>query len=105
MMTLFRQTVMNFLILGLVDEDFNNDFINIFGDKYSTMGDIVDGKQKYYIDTLSINKDILLDLGVDENNIYISDICTKCNKDTYHSYRGIGIDTGRGLALICMKGE
>lgn len=88
-----------------VDEDFNNDFINIFGDKYSTMGDIVDGKQKYYIDTLSINKDILLDLGVDENNIYISDICTKCNKDTYHSYRGIGIDTGRGLALICMRGE
>lgn len=86
-----------------VDEDLNNNFVNKFGNKYSTLGNIKDGKQKYYIDTLSINKDVLIGLGVDINNIYISDICTKCNCNAYHSYRGIGVDTGRGLAIIEMS--
>lgn len=88
-----------------VDKDvvdmFNKEFTDI--EEFIKLGDVKEGKQKYYIDTVGINKQELLRMGLLEENIYLSNICTKCNSDTYHSYRGQGIDSGRNVTLVCMK--
>ena len=47
--------------------------------------------------------EIAKELGIDEDNIYCSDICTKCEHDKYYSYRADGVEAGRNLSLICLK--
>ena len=88
-----------------VDKDvvdmFNNGFTNI--EEFIKLGEIKDDKQKYYIDTIGINKRELINLGILEENIYLSNVCTKCNSDTYYSYRVQGQDSGRNVTLVCMK--
>lgn len=87
-----------------VDEDlmlqFKNNFFNIDEDIY--LGEIKEGKQKYFIDTVNINKKEMMSLGLLEQNIITSDICTKCECETYHSYRASHNDE-RNIALICLK--
>jgi len=65
--------------------------------------EIKDGKQKYFIDTIELNKKTMIELGLVSKNIISSGICTKCNSDLYHSYRADGKLSGRNLSLICMK--
>lgn len=88
-----------------VDKDvvdmFNNNFNNI--EDTISLGDIKDGKQKYYIDTVEINRMELMDLGVLEDNIVTSDLCSKCLNDKFHSYRADGKEAGRNIALIVIK--
>ena len=88
-----------------VDKDvvdmFNNNFTDI--EKFIRLGEIKDGKQKYYIDTVEINKRELINLGILEENIYLSNVCTKCSSDTYYSYRVDGQNSGRNVTLISMK--
>lgn len=88
-----------------VDKDvvdmFNNNFTDI--EEFIRLGEIKDGKQKYYIDTIGINKRELINLGILEENIYLSNVCTKCSSDTYYSYRVQGQDSGRNVTLVCMK--
>ncbi|MBR2712542.1 MAG: peptidoglycan editing factor PgeF [Bacilli bacterium] len=87
-----------------VDEEvaleFKNNFDNI--EEFIKLGEVKEGKQKYYIDTVGINKKVLTDLGVKEDNIICSNICTKCNSSKYHSYRANKL-CGRNIALICIK--
>lgn len=89
-----------------VDEDLKEKFEDKFQDidieSCIKKGEIKDNKQKYYIDTVLINKQVLINLGVKEENIYLSDVCSKCNNDYIHSHRGDGVDSGRNLGLICM---
>lgn len=86
-----------------VDEDvvdmFKEKFDNI--DDLITLGEVKD-KQKYYIDTVEINKRVLVSLGLKENNINKPTLCSKCNNDIIHSHRADGINSGRNIALICM---
>ena len=88
-----------------VDEDvvsmFKNNFDDI--DEYIFIGEIKDNKQKYYIDTVSINVKEMEKLGLLKENIYCSNICTKCHADKYHSYRNDHDQSGRNIALICLK--
>lgn len=88
-----------------VDEEVVRDFKNNFDDidGFITLGNVKMGKQKYYIDTIGINKKELSKLGILEQNIFISDICTKCNSDIYYSYRAHGVSSGRNVSLIAMK--
>ena len=79
----------------------NNNFTDI--EKFIRLGEIKDGKQKYYIDTVEINKRELINLGILEDNIYLSNVCTKCSSDIYYSYRVDGQDSGRNVTLISMK--
>lgn len=62
--------------------------------------DIVDGKQKYKIDAVLINKILLDDLGVKKENIIDSNICSVCENDKFYSYRAEGTEAGRNT-LIC----
>jgi len=59
--------------------------------------------EKWYIDTVLINKIILEDIGLKRENIIDSKICSVCNSEIIHSYRiekqGYGVET----ALIELK--
>lgn len=84
-----------------VDEDvfimFKNKFSNI--KKYIIYKENVN---KYYIDTLNLNKDLLISYGLSTNNIYINNICTKCNHSHLHSYRAEKDKSGRNGAFIML---
>lgn len=54
------------------------------------------------IDLQGINKKQLLSLGVKNENIEISKICTKCSNEDYFSYR-INKDCGRFSGIIVIK--
>lgn len=45
-------------------------------------------ENKYFIDLPGINKCVLKEAGLDESNIFVSEICTCCNKDRFFSHRG-----------------
>lgn len=85
------------------------DVVDLFSTRYSNLnkylsfGDLVNGKQKYFIDTLAINHDNLLSCGLLQQNIELSGICTKCNSDEIHSYRADKEMSGRNISMICMK--
>ena len=54
------------------------DLTKIFTDK---------GGGKYWLDMVEANKQILINAGIKEENMDISDLCTSCNSDTLHSHR------------------
>ena len=35
--------------------------------------------------------------------MYVTDICTKCNSNKFHSYRSDGDNSGRNIAVIGIK--
>jgi len=90
-----------------VDEDvkilFENEFTDIDITSCIKKGDIKDNKQKYYIDTVKINKLVFINLGIKKDNIVSSNICSKCNNNIIHSHRTEGINSGRNISIICMK--
>lgn len=55
---------------------------------------------KVFVDLLEANKQTLMEVGVLERNIVLSDICTSCNKDMLFSHRVMGEKRGAMLALI-----
>ena len=65
-------------------------------------GKMVNGVQKYYVDTTLINKLILEEIGVQKENIIDSGICTVCESKHFHSYRVDGKQSGRNAAIITM---
>jgi len=58
---------------------------------------------RYYLDLIQINKNELLDLGVKENNIFDSSICTSCRNKEFFSYRKEGNTCGRTMSVIMLK--
>ncbi len=88
-----------------VDKDVVDSFVEQFGniDEFVTLGEVKEGKQKYFIDTVELNKKVMVELGLNSENIVSSDICTKCHSELYHSYRSDGKLSGRNLSLICIK--
>ncbi len=57
------------------------------------------GKGKYMLDLKETNRQILLSAGVRPENIDVSELCTCCNSDTFHSHRASGGKRGT-LALM-----
>ena len=55
---------------------------------------------KYMLDLKGVNKQILLNYGIKEENIDVSDICTKCEEEYFYSYRRQGEKAGRNAAFI-----
>ncbi len=77
-------------IFGYMNEV--NEFIEYRGKK--------DGVDKWVIDTVMINKIMLRDMGLLEENIIDSGICSVCDSDVVHSSRVEGEGYGLGTALI-----
>lgn len=86
-----------------VKELFENEFTDIDIASCITLGEIKENKQKYYIDTVKINEQVLVKLGLSKNNIISSTICSKCNSNIIHSHRQDKDLSGRNIALICLK--
>lgn len=90
-----------------VDSDVKEMCENIFGelslDKIISKGEIKENKQKYMIDTVLINKEGLLNLGLKEENIIDSGICSVCHKDEVHSARAEGDGFKRETAIIVLE--
>ena len=90
-----------------VDSDVKEMCENIFSelslDKIISKGEIKENKQKYMIDTVLINKEGLLNLGLKEENIIDSGICSVCHKDEVHSARAEGDGFKRETAIIVLE--
>ena len=73
------------------DKDFVLQFKEICGNnnQYYTEEDGV-----YHIDLESLVKEKLIQMGINNSNIYSANICTKCNQEDFYSYRG-GIDKAK----------
>ena len=88
-----------------VDKDVKDIFYNEF--KYmQNIGKIIkigEKQGKYYIDTVEINKNLMKENGVLEENIIDCKICSLCNNETIHSYRKDGKNAGRNTAILCLK--
>lgn len=88
-----------------VDKDVRDLFYNEFKNLEQIEEIITYNKEnnKYYIDTSKINKKILLNIGLREENIIDSNICTVCNSDICHSYRAEKELSGRAVTIIYLK--
>ena len=90
-----------------VDEDVKDLFYNKYKylkniDEIIKLGDKKEGKQKYYIDTVKINIELLRDIGLKEGNIIDSGICTMCHSKEFNSYRK-DAKSFRNGAIIALK--
>lgn len=59
--------------------------------------------EKWHVDLAGINRYVLLNVGVPEDNITMSDICTCCQPETYWSHRKTGGVRGCMAAIIMLK--
>ncbi len=60
-------------------------------------------EQKWHIDTVEINKIILKQFGVKEDNIIDSKICSVCESEQIHSYRVEKQDYGLHTLVVAIK--
>ena len=57
---------------------------------------------KYHIDLWEVNRRFLLNSGVKENNITVTDLCTRCHPDVLWSHRHTGGQRGSLAAFIAL---
>ena len=90
-----------------VDEPVKDMFFNKFKHLKQIDEIIKENKQnnKWNIDTVLINKIILKEIGLKEENIIDSGICSVCNSNLIHSFRVEKEGYGLATALIELKGE
>lgn len=77
-----------------------NEVAELFDSKY-----IYVKENSLYLDIKSANRDMLIDFGISETQIEISEFCSFAEKSLLHSYRRDGSVSGRALALIALKGD
>lgn len=85
-----------------VDKNVYEMFYNQFKKLGKTEEFITQKEQKWYIDTVLINKIILKQAGILEENIEDCGLCSVCNKDIIHSYRAEGANYGLATAIISL---
>ena len=88
-----------------VEEDFIDKFKQEFGniDKYYKIGEVIEGKQKYYFDTTNLIIDYLTEIGIKRENIFDSNICSVCNVDSMYSYRAEKEKADRNMNIGMLK--
>ena len=62
-------------------------------------------QHKMMVDLPEANRRQLMNCGILEENIDVSNLCTSCRQDLFFSHRGSGGITGRQLNFIMIKGE
>ena len=83
-----------------VDEDVYNLFFEEFKNLPHLENIFEKKNNKWNIDTIQINREILKALGLKEENIIDSGICSVCNREIIHSYRAHGKNAGRATQII-----
>lgn len=85
-----------------VDEEVKN----LFYEKFKTFDNIEEiihfdtTNNKYHIDTTQLNKQMLKRIGLQEENIIDSNICTVCHSNICHSFRAEKEQSGRSISMI-----
>ena len=85
------------------------DVENLFYNKFKNLENIdeiitkIPNTDKWYIDTVKINIEILQQIGLKKENIIDSGICTVCNSELMHSYRVEKEKFGLNTAIIELK--
>ena len=90
-----------------VEEDVKELCENIYSftgrtDEFIEKGFFKDGIQRYFIDTVLINKILLKQLGIKDENIIDSEICSVCNSTKISSYRVEGKDFKLATSIISL---
>lgn len=88
-----------------VDEDVSKLFYNEFSD-FNNINEIITKqkcKEKWNIDTVLINRMLLNENGLKDENIIDCEICSVCNKNLIHSFRVEGKSYGLETAIIGLK--
>ena len=85
-----------------VDEDVYKLFFEEFQELPHTEKIFEQKNNKWHIDTILINRLMLKNQGLKEENIVDSGICSVCNKDIIHSYRAHGKNAGRATQIITL---
>lgn len=90
-----------------VDEDVKDLCEDIFSftgrtNEFIEKGKVIDNKQKYMIDTVYINRILLKEIGLKDENIIDCDICSVCNSDKINSYRVEGKDFKLATSIISL---
>ncbi len=80
--------------------EFGEEAVIYFSDKYYEK----ESNGKFKVDLWEYNKDLLVNAGVNPENIDISGICTMCQSDKFYSYRAHREKTGRLGAVIMLRG-
>jgi hypothetical protein len=60
---------------------------------------------KWMLDLAEANRLQILNCGIPEANIDVSDLCTSCRHDLFFSHRGSGGITGRQVNFMMIKGD
>lgn len=58
---------------------------------------------KYMLDLKEVNRQILINSGVRNENIDVSELCTCCNSNVFHSHRATGGKRGTLAMMISLK--
>ena len=60
------------------------------------------GNGKYMLDLWEANRQILINAGIKAENIDVTDLCTHCHSEYFHSHRATGGKRGNLAAIICI---
>ncbi|HHT97618.1 MAG TPA: peptidoglycan editing factor PgeF [Clostridiales bacterium] len=87
-----------------ISEDVAKEFKESFIDnKYNIKTLIKKQNDKYQCDLWLANKYVLLEAGVSPNNIHVSNACTSCNSNVFHSHRKTNGQRGSLAAFLSIK--
>lgn len=79
----------------------DNDVKDIFENSFRNLNNALEKhNDKWHIDTVRLNIDMLKEKGLREYNIIDSKICTVCNSNLIHSYRGANGNNGLEMGII-----
>ena len=85
--------------IGQCCYEVSGDVAERFGEKYSVSKE----NGKFMLDLGKVNFDLICVAGVKEENISLSEICTKCNNDLFFSHRAQNGKSGTLGGIICLK--
>lgn len=86
-----------------VGEDVAEAFAAQFGADRTILRPRKERPGKYFLNLQEANRRILMEAGVLEENITVTDICTCCNKDLLFSHRGSQGRRGNMAAFLCLR--
>ncbi len=84
--------------IGQCCYEVSEDVAEKFDKKYS----VSKGNGKYMLDLAKVNFDLVAQVGVKEENISVSGICTKCNNGLFFSHRAQNGKSGTLGGIICI---
>ncbi|WP_313757231.1 peptidoglycan editing factor PgeF [Tissierella sp.] len=84
--------------------EIGHDVEKLFKDRYYNYSDIIINRDnKMYLDLWKVNKINLINLGINERNIFEGKFCTSCNIDKLYSYRRENGTKNRMIAAITLN--